>query len=255
MFNNFNFFDPKRKRSKTPSPDKSSEDLKKVKIAGGEISETELDAEMGSNSQILQEISEVKKLILDSENRTNEKLLEIQDSLDTTLEINGKIAALEQKVNIIWKNAQRKHIIIHGIQEKAKETDQDREKIWTDLMESLQIGNIQFDDIYRLGKPGKPNRPLFVKLLRTWDKKTIMRSRIKLKGTKTFINDDMEKGERETNAILLSKLREVRQTAPNAKGFIRSGILTFKVGDELQKFQLDSEGTVVVATEIMNTSK
>ena len=122
-------------------------------------------------------------------------------------------------------------------------------KTLTEIGEKLGLGKIQFDDIFRIGKPGSRNRPLFVRLLRTWDKKAIMRARGKLKDRKIFINDDLDEHERKINSTLITKLKELQTENAEIKGTIRFGVLTATLGDKHERYQVNEAGDVMQVVE------
>ncbi len=99
-----------------------------------------------------------------------------------------------------------------------------------DLTVKLGISGTDFEEVKRLGRPGLSNpgtiRPLLVKLVKMCDKIKIMRAKVKLKGTKIYIDDHLSPEEQRKHAILRKKLEELIIEDATTNGFVRSGTLT-----------------------------
>lgn len=158
------------------------------------------------------------------------------DKIVPIVEHNSKlIEQLTKRVSLLEQNSKKLNIILHGIPESTgRESLQNRINIFTDIVQKLGLKDIDCEDIRRLGlsNPSKV-RPLLVKLVKMTDKIEIMKSRKMLKGTKVFIEDDLNIEERKLNARLREKFKDLRKDDPTITGFVRNGsICMWKQGQK-----------------------
>jgi len=141
-----------------------------------------------------------------------------------------ELTVVKNKVQQLETRDKRRNIIVHGIAEINKETWKQLDDCIKILGEKLGI-EIDYDQAYRLGKPGTgKERPIFIRLLRTRDKLFIFSLRKKLKGTKIFINEDLDPEAREINSLLTRKWTELLKVNRNVKSYIRNSKLFVEDG-------------------------
>lgn len=216
-----------REESSDSSAKSTPEKPKKTKESASPITEN------NSPSKNMATIEEITKLILESEKRQKEF---ITTEIGKLCDQSSIVTNLQVKFDKLWSASKKNNVIVYGYPETPGETNENKEAIVQDLEKRIGV-TLMFDDIYRLGKPGRPSRPLMIKLMRTWDKRNLMTNRHKLKGTKIFVNDDLDKEERLTSSTLLKKLKELMSAKPSIKGRIRQGKL----------YLVDGESTTVYA--------
>lgn len=141
-----------------------------------------------------------------------------------------------------------KNIVIFGIVEPAKESPADLYKTIEELTNAMGIPDLDFDDAYRLGKPGnsaKGPRPVLLRLMKTRDKRTVFNNKKKLQTTppgpfeKVYIHEDQSVEERKiAKSDLRRKLKELKQADQQLTGSIRHNTLfTRKDGNIQHKFK------------------
>jgi predicted nuclease with TOPRIM domain len=97
-----------------------------------------------------------------------------------------------QKFQLELHKVNKQNLIIQGLKKKKHETWKNLETVIKDLYKKLRLeGTAGYDDCFRLGKPKDKARPVLLKLIRQRDKKLIMSHTKNLKGSNTYMNDDL----------------------------------------------------------------
>jgi len=121
----------------------------------------------------------------------------------------------------------------------SRENFDDRKKIIEELSGKLKLDVIDYDDCYRIGKPGNANRPLLIKCLRKNDKYKILSKTKELKGSKIYINHDLTKAQATKEKQLRDHLKVLKQTNPELRGVVYNGILTtFDKNNKSKKYNV-----------------
>ena len=163
------------------------------------------------------------------------------------------IQKIKRKVDNLWNAASKKNIIVFGIPEAQNEAATDMEMSITELFTKIGVADVLFDDMYRIGKPGSKSRPLMIKLLRFWDKRKIIRN--KLKGTKVFINDDLGKEDKARNSILRNHLKTLQKQDKTKTGkILRNGTLQVAENGSMKIYVVNESGLVVHLPDAMESS-
>jgi hypothetical protein len=160
----------------------------------------------------------------------DKKLVPFNQLVPQVKEIVTEIVSIKQRVDSLERENRKRNIVITGLPEVANENIQNRVTLVKDLTVKLGISGTDFEEVKRLGRPGLSNpgiiRPLLVKLVKMSDKIKIMRAKIKLKGTKIYIDDHLSPEEQRKHAVLRKKLEELIIEDATTNGFVRSGTLT-----------------------------
>lgn len=155
--------------------------------------------------------------------------------------------------NKVERYKREKNIVISNIEEDDSEQVDDLLLKANDVFEKMSIHGVEVDDIYRIGKKknnGKP-RPILVKLLRSYQKKNIMREKKQLKGAKIYINDDLTFDERKVEKALRDKYRDMAKDNKDCRMGIRNGKMTvWKSGAKFAEYMVVGD-VVVEAPERM----
>ena len=109
-------------------------------------------------------------------------------------ELEDKINKLEYMVDRQEQYTRRNSIRISGIQEEENSSDTDTVKKL--IKDKLQVTLLDWELIgcHRVGRPStNKTRPILVKLATHHYKTMVYKARSKLKGTRTFINEDLTK--------------------------------------------------------------
>ena len=183
------------------------------------------------------------------------KLDNIENILETKIpEFERRIEALENASNRTQQNNQdrRKTLIITGLQEKDKEKITDLHNLLADLFKTMKEKNFDFDDAFRLGKPGSGRRPVLLRLLRTRDKFTLFNAKKLLRLEKdgkfanVYINEDKSKEEKEQEYELRRKVKDMQLTDPEFRGSIRGKSLHIRKGNTIvYRFKWENKGNIV----------
>lgn len=144
----------------------------------------------------------------------HEKFSETNQRLERLETENARLA---YHLKIAEKKLKGNNLIFHGVEESTDETSAKLiDAIKRILKDHLEVNINTFDitNIFRLGKKsgGKP-KPVLVSFLSKLTKTEITKNRRKLKGTKIFMNEDLEREELE---ILLTYRKEAKQKKQKA---------------------------------------
>ena len=134
--------------------------------------------------------------------------------IDEVKSIAGK---LEQSVADQIDLTRRKNIKIDGLIDQGDENAESTQlKVQNLLNEKLQMSNIKVEKAYRLKKRSNHQGPrtIIAELSRTEDRNLVLKSASKLKGTNTFINDDVCEI---TNTKRIKQLPELKEAKRNGK--------------------------------------
>lgn len=147
---------------------------------------------------------------------------------------------LDEKADILDRQARRANIIIDGIPEAEKENNlATEEKVLEIFKEKLNLDpkTITVEQAWRTGNvnissdgtQGRP-RPVIVRFHRTKDRDMVIRNARKLKGTRIFINEDYPEAVRQRRKELLPKMKEARERGDIA--FLRYDKLIIRQGEK-----------------------
>jgi hypothetical protein len=188
-----------------------------------------------SEGKIVSQINEVK---------TEVSLLK-SDIAAVRIDVLKKVSKLEKQVEALKTDLEKaqselrkKNVLIEGVPEQENERWRDTELLVDGFFQKLGLSESPLiDDCFRIGNstPGKI-RPILLKLIRFKDKKLIMENRMKLKGTKMYVNDDLTKQQRVQNAVLRKKEKELRRDNPGAKVYSRTSMLILKEGTRTVRY-------------------
>lgn len=196
-------------------------------------------------------------IIRSTKMKEEELLTRLNDMLAKLLDekLDSKLAALkegdEKSNKAIGDKVERykreKNIVISNIPEDEGEEVDDLLMKANDIFEKMGIHGVEVDDIYRIGRKkanGKP-RPLLVKLLRNYQKRSVMKEKKQLKGEKIYINDDLTFDERKVEKALRDKYRDLSKGSKDYRMGIRNGKMTiWKSGAKFKEYIV--EGDVVM---------
>ncbi len=195
--------DSKRNRPKVPT------ESALLAILGDIIRTTKMKEE-----ELLKKLRIMMAELLDE--KLDQKLAKLKENDDKSKkEIAEKVERYKREKNIVISNLQ---------EDEVEETDDLLMKA-NDIFEKMGIHGIEVDDIYRLGKRknnGKP-RPLLVKLIRNYQKRSVMKEKKKLKGEKIYINEDLTFEERKVEKTLRDKYRDFSKGSKDYRMGIRNG--------------------------------
>jgi hypothetical protein len=160
--------------------------------------------------------------------------------------LEAEVANLKSELSRANTEFQKKNVLVEGITEKKLETWIETERQIKDLFKKLGIPeSTEFDECFRIGKTTEGKvRPILLKLIKLKDKRPIMSSSTKLKGTNIYVNDDLTKQQRITNAILSKKQKQLRGLHPDASVRIRNGRLLFTDGSIFRKYDVAANNTI-----------
>ncbi|XP_065643877.1 uncharacterized protein LOC136075253 [Hydra vulgaris] len=128
----------------------------------------------------------------------------------TTQNINEKLRKFEDR-------SRRNNLRIDGLPESVKETwNETEEKVKLFLVNKLGLNEIEIERAHRNGvrKEGS-SRTVIMKLLRYNDKTKILKESYRLKGTKTYINEDFSHETVNIRKRLLAEVKERRNNGEN----------------------------------------
>lgn len=179
---------------------------------------------------------------------------------DTKSELSDRIEIIAQKtialgvdnsktgeiIRTILRNQKKNNIIIHGIEENEDEKLMQNTKTLFENRLKLVIDDIQFDNIFRLGKrtEGKA-RPVLVQLTTNRCKQEILREAARLKGTGFSIVQDLCLEDRISLRQLLPHFKKARELGLRAK--IKEDHLIVN-GDRYSLKELNNPSTLLSRT-------
>jgi hypothetical protein len=114
-------------------------------------------------------------------------------------------------------------VIIFGVQEKNHEKPKDVEDAIGELCKTMGCNPVDFDFAVRLGKaqPGS-NRPILMRFLRGREKQAFMElARVRLKGSKVFVNHDLTPQQRQEGKALRDFQAEYIGKHPSSKDRVK----------------------------------
>lgn len=170
-------------------------------------------------------VEEMKKLRTDfnAEQQETRKLIEEKFSKDQEekAEINGKIEKQDGRISKLENGTRKRNVIVYGITEETQENFNDlKQKIdWLfNTKMELGIKREEIDEFFRLGKKNdsKRNRPIIVKMISSWRKTEIMMNKRKLKGTRIFIENDMNEEEMKEKKNMLTEMKDLKSKGHDA---------------------------------------
>lgn len=157
---------------------------------------------------------------------------EIEDLKETQKEMKSEMGDMEHKIRFLErrlegqdKQHRRENVVIKGLPEEKEE---DCSKVVNDLFSRLGVGPYHLQRCHRLGqarKEGNTPRPILVRFVSLQDKLTVMGKRAGLKGTKTFIQDDIPHLMEQTQSQLRPIVQFLRSEHPGKQ----VGILDDKI--------------------------
>ncbi|PZC75915.1 hypothetical protein B5X24_HaOG205308 [Helicoverpa armigera] len=157
---------------------------------------------------------EMEKQTEELSNKIMEKMEEkLKPVIEENKKLKLKVENLEKKVEYLEREKKSNNIIIHGLLEDEKNTSELLEKTKNLFLTELDISIEGFDvnQIYRIGKPnkGEKPRPTLLGLNSGWKRSEIMKNKKKLK--EIYITEDYSKETMEKRKALQPKLIEERK--------------------------------------------
>lgn len=152
-----------------------------------------------------------------TERVTENVLQSIEDKIKPLIEENNllkcEVEKLNSKINMLQKNARRNNLLIHGVEESEKNT----QELIANTKEmlgkiDLQLEFTDIDKIYRLGKVqdnGK-TRPILLTTTTLLKKSEILKNKKKMSPS-TYITEDFTREELEIRKNLQSQLKQERE--------------------------------------------
>lgn len=157
-----------------------------------------------SKEELLELFSNVLQPLRDSVNKLQETVQDLQNELAIKDErINNLESLVYEGLDEREQYSRRNNIRIFGIQESDNE---DTDQVVLDLAAKLGVPLVkqQIDRSHRVGRKGTKPRPIIVKLVSYAQRKALFMAKKSLKGTGTFVCEDLTKSRRE----LLKKIVE-----------------------------------------------
>ena len=177
----------------------------------------------GNLQHMLEEMYSIMRQIrrqLKQESRKNSKQGRLVEGLQNRLDYVSKVAIkndvdmckMQEKIVRIEQKAMKAEIIVTGIKEQEHEKCEEVAKSF--MKDQLQISEtISFEDVRRLGRSGRENRPLLITLTKLSDKAVIYKHAKNLKGKQNedgayyFINDNLPEVLEERKRVRKAKVK------------------------------------------------
>ena len=182
------------------------------------------------------ELKDVKKDITEMKKQLTPLTTVVREMATAIDNLGTRVDRIERNMNIVC----------FGIPETKPETKPQLLNTISSLFKSQLNENPLIDDVFRIGPPNKPNRPILIKFVQKISKDIIMARSMDLwKSSKISLRHDLTKEEQ----LVQKKLREhARQMKGNDHGIstkIRNNVLlVFKDNKLLQKFKVDKDQVV-----------
>jgi len=178
-----------------------------------------------------------------------EPLIRKLEDLGTVKVIEEKVVRLDEQLEKVKREQVATNVIIVGVMETKDETFAELEQQVEKVFGALNIGDIDYGRIRRLGRPSE-NKPRIIqaKLVRELDKVKILRAKKTLRGIKdlenVYINPELTPLQQQREM----KLREVAKTKkkgnPKSKYHIRGGRLIVTSNKGTEEYGVNAEGNV-----------
>lgn len=124
-------------------------------------------------------------------------------------ELCEKMESLERKTDDLEGRSRRSNLLFYGVVRKDSETSDDCVKVVEELVaDKMGVQGVEFDRAHRLN--AKRDSPIIVKCTYYRDKLSIMKAKLKLKGTNVFVGEDFTSRVREIRRKLTPHLKEAR---------------------------------------------
>jgi len=206
--------------------------------------ESELTANMDMLVKKLEKLEEGQKQILRSVDLQFDKL-------------KGLIKALEDRVDQLDRISREKNVILYGLEDSDKETWEKTTVLVKQFFENnLEITNSGIDVADRLGKFKTSHcRPIRIRFSRIFDKRTAMKEKHKLVDP-FYMNADLNNADRQANALLRKKKKELVTENPGIKCIVGKGRLTCtnEQGVKVKDFYVNDGKLMEHSRFIMETS-
>lgn len=165
--------------------------------------------------------------------------VEITDIKTENSHLKNQIQAMQKRIDSTENATRKNNIIIKGIDEHEHE---DLTEIVTELIPrklNIQLKQEDIQDIFRMNTRSSP-KPILLRLTRYMKKNEIMREKVKLNGSKIYLDNDYNETWREIRRKLLPFMHEARKEGK------RSSIIKnmLKIDDDL--FTLNEEQTNII---------
>lgn len=122
--------------------------------------------------------------------------------------LNERLQKLEKNTESLDCQMRKNNLVIYGMQ-KETENEKCEDAVCKMLNDKMGMRGVEFDHAYRLGDGAKA--PIMVKCKHNEDKTKILKSKLKLKGTEIFIEEDYTSNVRETRKTLLGIMKDMRK--------------------------------------------
>lgn len=150
---------------------------------------------------------------------------------------NPAMQKLSTRVCHIDREQRNKNLIIKGLKSKENEKVADLEKAVEGVFAKLGLKKVDIDDVTRIGKRDKADRPILVKLLKQKDVRAIMTEKRKLGKEKIYIERDLPEEDRTAAFELRKKFKEIKAKDGSLTSSIRTNTLTvWKGTTQVSKF-------------------
>lgn len=144
------------------------------------------------------------------------------------------------KIQQLENKERKKNIIVRGIEEEHYERRDETEGKVLEMCKRLGLTGMKMNSVRRVGEKREGrSRPILIEMNDTSEKYRIQKERYKLKGTKIYLDDDLNREERIRAGKLWKISKEKRNEGLRTK--IRGGKIWIE--DTLYEMEEDEQGT------------
>lgn len=154
--------------------------------------------------------------------------------------IKGELEFCKTKIQQLENKERRKNIIVRGIEEKEYERRDETEGKVQEMCKKLGLTGMKMNSVRRVGEKREGrSRPILIEMNDISEKYRIQKERYKLKGTKVYLDEDLNREERLRAGKLWKISKEKRNEGMRTK--IRGGKIWIE--DTLYEMEEDEQGT------------
>ena len=176
---------------------------------------------LGLDSNVSDALSDIMREIKETRLEMNSKIDELGLKLEARYqELQGEVTSLKKELEVnrtklddLENRSRRNNIVVHGVEEKEKETWEETEDILcTKLSESLglTISPEHFERAHRTGKPNSKGRPIIALCNNFKTKKMILKAARDMKPPGLYVNEDFSPGIRSVRQALSKVMKTKR---------------------------------------------
>jgi len=198
------------------------------------------------SDQVLSQEQKVDKILA--------KLLDLErrwEDSGALREVAMKVEKVDEELERLRKEQIAANVIIVGVPEKKQEKYQDLEQAVEKVLSALDLGNIDFSQIRRLGKAdGTKNRSIQVKFVRQKDRVRVLLAKKKLREVQElkdiYINAELTQLDMVREQKLRETARDWKKTNPglNLKYYIKKGRLVVIRNRKVEEYRVNEDGDV-----------